>query len=300
MTFSDRRRRFRAVLDGDACVFPASVFDPISTRIAEDIGYEVGMFAGSVASMTVLGAPDLIVLTLTEFTDQIRRMTRASSLPLLVDADHGYGNALSVMRTVQELEAAGVAALTIEDTALPKAFADEPTRLLTLEEGLGKIRAALRSRVDPSLAIVARTSAFALGRLEEGVARVRAYDQAGADALFLAGASSKAQIEAVRMVSQLPIICGVEGELLERKVMGALGIRIALQGHQPYLATIQVVHQTLTALRAGVAMNDLQNMPSDALVKEATRSAAYDRATKDFLPWGSSQSGSTLIKKEPA
>ncbi|MCB1743909.1 MAG: isocitrate lyase/phosphoenolpyruvate mutase family protein, partial [Gammaproteobacteria bacterium] len=98
MNLTDRRKRFRAVLNGDKCVKPASVFDPISARIAADIGYEIGMLAGSTASLTVLGAPDLIVLTLSEFADQIRRISRACDIPLMVDADHGYGNALNVRR----------------------------------------------------------------------------------------------------------------------------------------------------------------------------------------------------------
>lgn len=104
--WQERRERFRSVLSGNKCVYPGSVFDPISARIAEDLGFEVGMFAGSVASMTVLGAPDLIVLTLTEFAAQAHRICRAGNLPLLCDADHGYGNALNVMRTVEELETA--------------------------------------------------------------------------------------------------------------------------------------------------------------------------------------------------
>ena len=116
MNWTDRRERFRAILGGSRCVHPGSVFDPISARIAEDLGFEVGMFAGSVASFTVLGAPDLIVLTLSEFAAQAYRICWAGNLPLLVDADHGYGNALNVMRTVQELETAGVAAICIEDT----------------------------------------------------------------------------------------------------------------------------------------------------------------------------------------
>src|SRR5271156_1244564 len=142
MTFTDRRQRFRAILTGTQCVHPGSVFDPISARIAEDLGFEAGMFAGSIASFTVLGAPDLIVLTLTEFAQQIHRITRAGALPLLVDADHGYGNALNVMRTVQELEAAGASGMTIEDTLLPTPFGGGKPRLLSHEEGLGKIRAA--------------------------------------------------------------------------------------------------------------------------------------------------------------
>src|ERR1700674_4325233 len=120
-----RRERFRSVLSGNKCIYPGSVYDAISARIAEDLGFEVGIFAGSVASMTVLGAPDLIVLTLTEFAEQAHRICRAGSLPLLVDADHGYGNALNVMRTVEELETAGVAALSIEDTALPRTFGEK-------------------------------------------------------------------------------------------------------------------------------------------------------------------------------
>ena len=127
MDYTKRRERYRAVLAGDVCVHPGSVFDPISARVAEDLGFEVGMFAGSIASGTVLGAPDYVVLTLSEFAQQIYRICRAGTLPLMVDADHGYGNALSVKRTVEELEASGVAALTIEDTVLPDAIRRRPS-----------------------------------------------------------------------------------------------------------------------------------------------------------------------------
>ena len=122
MDWTDRRERLRSVIAGSRCIYPGSVFDPISARIAEDLGFEAGMFAGSIASFAVLGAPDIIVLTLTEFAQQAYRINRAGKLPLLVDADHGYGNALNVKRTVEELETAGVAALTIEDTALPTPY----------------------------------------------------------------------------------------------------------------------------------------------------------------------------------
>jgi oxaloacetate decarboxylase len=126
---TERRQRFRAILAGPACIHPGSVHDAISARIAQDLGFELGMFAGSVASLAVLGAPDIAVLTLTEFAEQARRIGRgAPALPLLVDADHGYGNALNAARTVQELETAGVAALTIEDTALPPPYTRRPDR----------------------------------------------------------------------------------------------------------------------------------------------------------------------------
>src|SRR5262252_8637041 len=104
MNWTKRRERCRALLAGGRCVHPGSVFDPISARIAEDLGFEIGIFAGSIASFTVLGAPDLILLTLSEFAEQAYRINRAGKLPLLVDADHGYGNALNVKRTIEELE----------------------------------------------------------------------------------------------------------------------------------------------------------------------------------------------------
>src|SRR6202008_4667528 len=156
MHWTDRRKRLRAILAGDRCIHPGSVFDPISARIAEDLGFEVGMFAGSTASLTVLGAPDLIVLTLSEFAGQAYRINRAGNLPLLVDADHGYGNALNAKRAVEELETAGVAALTIEDTGLPRQYGDASTRLVSTEEAVGKLKAAIAGRQDPGLVIVGR------------------------------------------------------------------------------------------------------------------------------------------------
>src|ERR1700757_1209410 len=153
MHWTDRRRRFRAILKGDRCYHPASVFDPLSARIAQDLGFEVGMFAGSTASLTVLGAPDLILITLSEFAEQAYRINRAFDVPLLVDADHGYGNALNVMRTVQELETAGVSALTIEDTVLPRPYGPAGRGVTSIEEGVGRMRAALAAREGSHLRI---------------------------------------------------------------------------------------------------------------------------------------------------
>ena len=122
MRTKERRERFRALLEGERCVAAASVFDPLSARIAEDLGFECGVLGGSVASLVVIGAPDLMGLTLTEFAQQIHRICRAGELSLFVDADDGYGNAINVMRTVEELETAGTAALSLEDTVLPLPF----------------------------------------------------------------------------------------------------------------------------------------------------------------------------------
>src|SRR4030081_393093 len=174
MPFRKRRESLRAILSGSACIRAGSVYDPVSLRIAEDLGFELGMFGGSVASLAVLGDPDITLITLTELAEQMRRMSRASALPVLVDADHGSGNALNVRRTVQELEAAGAAGLTIEDTLLPQAFGQAKPQLISLDEGVGKMKAALDGRGDPSLVIVGRTGAASVSGVDDAIARVTA------------------------------------------------------------------------------------------------------------------------------
>src|SRR6476659_2660122 len=175
MTFRKRRQALRTILSGSVCIRAGSVYDPVSARLAEDLGFELGMFGGSVASLAILGDPDITLITLTELAEQMRRMSRAASLPVLVDADHGYGNALNVRRTVQELEAAGAAGLTIEDTLLPAAYGQAKTQLISLEEGVGKMKAALDARRDPSLVIIGRTGAVSISSLEDAIARAKAY-----------------------------------------------------------------------------------------------------------------------------
>jgi len=279
----ERRRKLRAILRGARCVYPGSVFDAISARLAEDAGYEIGMLGGSIAAMAVLGSPDIAVITLTEFVEQTRRIVRAFTLPVIVDADHGYGDAHSVARSVVELEAAGIAALTIEDTRLPQDFGASAPGLVSRDEGLGKVKAALAARTDPDLVIVARTSALAFVGLDEAIARLSAYAQAGADALFVVGAKSPDEISAIRNATSLPIICPADIGLGDADAMARMGIRIALQGHQPFLAAIQAIADTMAALRAGTPPTALRGQPSPELIARATRAADYASFAKKFL-----------------
>ena len=286
MNFTRRRERYRSVLAGDQCVHPASVFDPISARIAEDLGFEVGMFAGSIASGTVLGAPDLIVLTLTEFALQIHRICRAGDLSLMVDADHGYGNALNVMRTVEELETAGVAALTIEDTVLPRTFGSAgEEQLISLEEGVGKMKAALAARQEPALVIMGRTGALRSSGIPETIRRAKAYQKAGVDAIFLVGAQTKEEIQAVRAEVKIPLVLGgTSGELADRQFLGANGVRVSLQGHLAFQAAVKAVHDTLKALRDGESPASLSpTLASPELMARVTRQEDYKRWTAEFL-----------------
>ena len=280
-----RREAFGKIMAGTACVYPGSVFDPMSARIAQHVGYELGMFAGSTASLTVLGAPDYIVLTLTEFAEQCHRINRAFEMPLMVDADHGYGNALNVMRTVEELEAVGVSGMSIEDTELPEPFGTNgKQRMLSLEEGVGKMKAAVAARGNTGIRIAGRTSAPALADMDETIRRAKAYEATGVDAIFLVGIKTREQLDAVSAVVSKPLVLGTATpELMDLGYLGAKGVRICLQGHHPIRAAQQAIFATMQAMREGAMPGKLSGMPSDELMNIATRQDAYDKARKDYL-----------------
>ncbi|MET4478636.1 isocitrate lyase/PEP mutase family protein [Bradyrhizobium sp. F1.13.3] len=284
MAFRSRREKLRSILSGGTCVHPGSVYDAISIRIAEDLGFPLGMFGGSVASLAVLGDPDITLITLTELAEQMRRMSRAAALPVLVDADHGYGNALNVRRTVQELETAGAAGLTIEDTLLPAGFGAAKTQLISLEEGVGKMKAALDGRGDPSLVIMGRTGAASITSIEDAIRRARAYEAAGVDALFFTGIKSRAELKAIASSTRLPIVLGGAPE--ELNVLDDLAgwrVRIALQGHAPIAAATQAVYETQKALRDGTAPKNLKGLPSSDLISRVTREADVKARSADVL-----------------
>ncbi len=284
-SWKQRRERFRAALEGDACVHPASVHDPIAARLAEDLGFELGMFAGSTASLTVLGAPDLILLTLTEFASQACRISRASELPILADADHGYGNALNVLRTVEELEAAGVSGLSIENTELPRPYGrGAGPSLVSLEEGAAKVAAALAARSDTELVIAGRTGAPGFAGIEETIARARAYEAAGADAIFLVGLKSREDLEAISAETSLPLIIGGAGPGLDDTAyLAGQRVRICLQGHQPFAAAVQAIYATLKALREGTPPNALTDLATAELMAAVSRRDRHEDWIKRYL-----------------
>jgi carboxyvinyl-carboxyphosphonate phosphorylmutase len=284
MAFRKRREALRLILTGSTCIRPGSVYDAISIRIAEDLGFEVGMFGGSVASLAVLGDPDIALITLTELAEQMRRMSRASSLPVLVDADHGYGNALNVRRTVQELETAGAAGLTIEDTLLPQAFGQSGTQLIPLEEAVGKMMAALDARDDPALVIMARTGAVSISGLDDAIARAMVYEATGVDALFFTGVKTHAELDAISAATKLPIVLGgFPEEMIDLDYLANRRVRIALQGHAPFAAATQAVYETLKALRNGQSPKNLKGLASSELTGRVTRDAEMKARAGEFL-----------------
>ena len=203
----------------------------------------------------------------------------------MVDADHGYGNALSVMRTVEELETAGVSALTIEDTVLPIRFGADGVQLLSVEEGIGKMQAALSARTDPGLsALPVATSSLRVSGLEDTIKRVKAYEEAGVDAIFLAGANTRDEVSAVASELSVPLLLGgTTGELQDKEWLGANGVRVALQGHLPFSAAVKAVYDTLKACATGAAAELRDNLATDEQMSQFTRRSSYQQWTADFL-----------------
>ena len=281
---TEQRQRMRAILNGAVCLSPASVYDGLSARIAQDVGYTLGILAGSVSSNSTLASPDLIVLTLTEFADQIRRIMRASDISLLVDADHGYGNALNVMRTVIECEHAGVSAMSIEDTVLPLRYGQTKDELISLEEMTGKLKAAVAARKDPSTVIAGRTQALKVEGVEGTCVRAKAYAACGVDCIFVVGVESVAQVKAVHEAAKLPIIVGSAPASIKREEFAAVGARVMLQGHQPLAGAVKVLREIYSHLYNGGAAADLKSkIASNEEMDKMTHNDEHKQWIKAYL-----------------
>ena len=283
---TEQRKRFRAILNGNECLSPASVYDALSARVAESVGYKLGILAGSVSSNTTLAAPDLILLTLTDFADQVRRIMRTSDLSLLVDADHGYGNALNVMRTVQELEHAGVSAMSIEDTSLPIRYGqpEGQDELISTGEMVGKLKAAVAARRDPSTVIAGRTAALKVEDTARTVERVKAYAATGVDCIFVIGVETVDQIKAIHDAAKLPVIVGSAPASIQREDFAKAGARVLLRGHQPVAAAVKALRAVYEHLHNGGAAADLKDKIASSKEMDAlVFGEDYKQYMRDFL-----------------
>ena len=257
MTATERRKRFRAMLAGPVCLTPATVYDALSARIAESVGFQVAVLSGSVCGGTVLAAPDIALQTLTEFADQVRRIMRVCNLSLVLDADHGYGNALNVMRTVEELEHAGTSALMVEDTVTPQRFGAQGLEVISTKEMEGKLRAALEARQDPSLVIIGRIAALKAEDARRSAERAKAYEATGIDALFITGLSTLEEFDAIRAATRIPIVCGTAATV-KRSDLEARGVRVLLQGHLPVAAAAKALRHAYEHLYRGAPTAELK------------------------------------------
>src|SRR6201996_3672319 len=190
--------RLRELLDSGQTIVAPGAFDPLAARLVEEAGFPAVYMTGFRTSAALLGRPDVGLLTMTEMADNAAKMAACVDIPLLADADTGYGNPLNVIRTVGVYEAAGVAGLHLEDQVAPKKCGHmENKQVIGAQEMAQKIRAAVDARTDPDFVIIARTDARAVEGLEAALDRARRYRDAGADMLFVEAPQSLDEIETI-------------------------------------------------------------------------------------------------------
>ncbi len=246
-----RRGAFRDLLRTDGAVIVPGVVDALTARLCERAGAPCVYVTGAGVANAQLGVPDVGLTTMHEMVEATRRVAAAVGLPVISDADTGYGNALNVMRTVHEFESAGAVAIQLEDQVAPKRCGHfEGKEVIEPEEMIMKIRAALRARSDPTFAIIARTDAAAVLGIDEALRRARLYRDAGADVLFVEAPRTREELARIpREVPGVPhvvnIVEGGKTPRLPSAELAAMGFKIVLY---PNLALRVAAHAVARAL----------------------------------------------------
>ena len=249
------RRTLRGLVARKQGLVVPGAFDGVSVRLVERAGFPAVYMTGYGTSASRLGLPDLGYAGLAEMADHARNLAAAVSIPLIADADTGYGNALGVRRTVQAYEAAGVAGLHIEDQVAPKRCGHlSGHQIVPLGEFAGKIRAAVEARRDPDLLIIARTDAISAVGFDEALRRGEAAAKAGADVLFIEAPRDEAQVERVARAFDTPLLynyaAGGRSPLLPFPRLRALGYAIIILPVDTLLVATKAMASFLTELRA--------------------------------------------------
>ena len=244
-------------------------YDCIGARFIESEGFPAAYMTGAGTAASRTGRPDVGLITMSEMVDNARRMARAVDIPMIVDADTGYGNVLNVMRTVEEFEAAGVAAIQIEDQVFPKKCGHyEGKQVIPAAEMVQKIRMAVHTRRDKDLVVIARTDAIAVNGFDDAMARARAYDEAGADVLF---------IEAPRTLEQIKII----GSSFKKPLL----FNMATSGKTPMLSTQEMeAYGFKIALFAGTGMYLFAHVMQNFL-RDLQRTGSFEQHRDQMMPF---------------
>jgi methylisocitrate lyase len=248
------RKKMRELLARDRLLPAPGAFDGLSARLVQEAGFEaVYLSGGSVARST--GMPDLGLMTMSEVIERARQVVGAVQIPVIADADTGYGNALSVVRTVREFERAGVAAIHIEDQVTPKRCGHlEGKEVIPCAEMENKLRAALEARSEPDFVIIARTDSRATDGLDEAIERAQSFARLGADAVFIEAAESEAELETIaRSIRDVPLMVnmfkGGKTPLLPASRLEEIGYRIAIFPSDTQRAAIYAMQEALAVLK---------------------------------------------------
>jgi len=244
----------RKLIEKDGVIVAPGVYDCLSAKLAERAGFPLAAITGAGIAASVLGYPDMGLITMTEVLGQVRNIIKSVNVPVFADCDTGYGNPLNVYRTVQEFEDAGAAGLFIEDQVFPKRCGHfEGKELISTEEMVKKIEAALDARRDPDLVIMARTDARAVYGLDHAVERAQTYAKAGADIIFIEAPQTREELQRVASSVNVPTMANmVEGgktPLFSVRELEEMGFKLVVFSGSAQKIAILAMQELFDALK---------------------------------------------------
>ena len=290
---TEKRTSLRKRLaEGELLQFPGA-FNPLSARLIEQQGFDGVYISGAVLSAE-LGLPDIGLTTLSEVRSRAEQISRMTKLPTLVDADTGFGEAMNVARTVQELEAAGVAAIHIEDQVNPKRCGHlDGKTVVDQTTAVQRISAAANARLDESLLIMARTDMRATDGLDAAIERMRALEEAGADLLFPEALTSLEEYRIVKSATRVPILANMtefgKTELFTKAELAEVGVSIVIYPVTLLRSAMGAAERTLMAIkRDGTQASEVEHMQTRAELYELLDYQSYEGFDQEVFKQGQS------------
>ena len=248
----EKRKRLRELIQSTEILVAPGAYDALSAKLVEAVGFKAVYMSGFATAASIFGLPDIGLLTMTEMVANAKRMADAVSIPVIADADTGYGNHLNVVRTMEEYEKAGIAGIQIEDQMSPKKCGHmEGHKLIPLEDMVAKIRAALLARKDQDMVLIARTDAISAEGFEAAIHRGNRYREAGADLLFIEAPTTLEQMEKIPKVINGPVLINVAPKTpyLHVKKYEDMGYAVAIYPPISITTAYAAIREVLTELR---------------------------------------------------
>jgi 2,3-dimethylmalate lyase len=260
-------RTLKALIGRGRIVTAPGVYDALSALLAEQAGFEALYLTGNGQASSMIGMPDLGLITLTEMADRVRAIRAVTTAALIADADVGYGSLLNVRRAIRELEAAGASAIQLEDQVSPKKCGHEPGRsVVSIPEMVQRLKAAREGLQNPDTLIIARTDARTTVGLPEAIARGRAYAEAGADVIFVESPETEEELRGVAAALRSPTLANMvetgRTPYLSAETLGDMGFAIGIYPASAFLAATFAVRQVMMQLKRYGRVEDLSQLAS--------------------------------------
>lgn len=254
MTEISKTKRLRQLIGSESPLMIPACFNALSARLIEQAGFKAIYISGAGVASNFVGYPDIGLTTMTEVLENARNIVHVTHVPVICDIDTGFGNAINVIRTVREFESAGLAGVQLEDQVMPKKCGHTEGKILvSKEEMVQKIRAAVDARKDHDFILIARTDAIAVNGLEDALIRAKAYQEAGADVIFVEAPETVEAMRTIARTINAPLLANmVEGgktPVLPAKELSEIGYKIAIYPTSAWMASIKAMQDVLTILK---------------------------------------------------